>query len=458
LQRRSGTGKVIGMVKEFQVGDVLQSRYEIQRLLRRALDKCVYLAHDTKFDCLVAVDAFINNSIMPSGLSVSAWEARVLGQLGDHPNIARVQDHWEDDGMAVMVTRYLPGGSLRDLIPSPRESGEGVPVETILRVSFEIAQALDHIHGRRILYRDLQPRNVLFDERRTVHLVDFDTAVRLDDCNMSDLSDRSVVEYMAPELTDGGIADERADLYSLGATMYYMATGHPPFMGTREEILAARRAGPVPSLDRADLPAAFCDLVRSLLTPEAGERPTSAAEVVERLDLLRTLRIDPDIERLLACQEDSTLEFKSSLRTPVDPLRPGEKKTLDEIAKSIQYKILQTLAAFHNTEGGTLVIGVTDYKTPIGIEFDFPSLKKKPNHDGWRLAFDDLVSDNLGRAVMSCLDLRLEPWQGKTVAVIRCVKRGEPTWLDGELYVRRTASTVKLSACDAVAWVREKWG
>ena len=84
---------------EFQPGDVLRDgRYVVQRRLRSARDKSVYLGHDRKFDCQVTIDVFAsNNSIMPDGLTVSAWEARVLGKLGDHPNIARVVDQWEDD-------------------------------------------------------------------------------------------------------------------------------------------------------------------------------------------------------------------------------------------------------------------------------------------------------------------------------------------------------------------------
>jgi len=221
---------------------------------------------------------------MLNGLTVSAWEARVLGKLDDHPNIATAQDYWEDRETAVMVSRYLSGGTLLDRIA--RESGTGLPVDSILRIATEIASGLEHIHGRRILYRDLQPRNVLFDEWGTVHLVDFDTAVSLDEGEMSDPSHRPVIDHMAPELTDGSSADERADLYSLGATIYEMCQGRPPFTGTRTEILAARRTSP-PPLERDDLPGALKDLVLCLVAAERDQRPTSTAEVVKRLEDLR---------------------------------------------------------------------------------------------------------------------------------------------------------------------------
>ena len=176
-------GDLADMDKVLKAGDLLRDdRYEIEELLRSATGKKVYRARDRVLDFQVALDVFSNNSIMPSGLTVSAWEAQVLGRLGDHPNIATVLDRWEDDQMAGMVTRYLTGGSLHDLITRSREeSGEGLPVEDIFRLSIELAYGLAHIHQRRILYLDLQPRNVLFDEWGTIHLVDFDTAVSLDD-------------------------------------------------------------------------------------------------------------------------------------------------------------------------------------------------------------------------------------------------------------------------------------
>jgi serine/threonine protein kinase len=95
-----------------------------------------------------------------------AWPA----ELGDHPNFANVFEHWKDGKTAFMSSRHLSGGGLRDPIANSKDASKELLVESILRIATEIAQGLSYIHGRHILYRDLQPRNVLFDERDTVHL------------------------------------------------------------------------------------------------------------------------------------------------------------------------------------------------------------------------------------------------------------------------------------------------
>jgi serine/threonine protein kinase len=97
-----------------------------------------------------------------------------------------------------MTTRHLPGGTLKDLIADSRKSGQSLPVDDILRISAEIANGLAHIHGCCILYLDLQPKNVRFDQWRKIRLVDFDTAVPLDDTSAADISHRPVTSYTAP--------------------------------------------------------------------------------------------------------------------------------------------------------------------------------------------------------------------------------------------------------------------
>src|ERR1700735_1570546 len=105
-----------------QPGDVLKDgRYEIQRFLAQGQGKTIYLASDRDLDCLVALDVFsASNPVRPAGLTVNAWEARVLGRLGDHPNIATVLDRWAEGKTSFMTTRYLAGGSLKDLIADSR--------------------------------------------------------------------------------------------------------------------------------------------------------------------------------------------------------------------------------------------------------------------------------------------------------------------------------------------------
>jgi len=440
---------------ELQPGDVLRAgRYEIKQLRRSAPDKNVYLAEDRALACQVAIDVFLNNnSILPNGLTVGAWEASVLGQLGDHPNIAKAHDYWEEGKTAVMVTRYLAGGNLADRIAASQPPGGGLPVERIIQLSTEIARGLEHIHRRRILYRDLQPRNVLLDEWGVVHLVDFDTAVSFDERYTSDLSQRPVVVYTAPEVTDGGNVGERSDLYSLGATMYEMAAGHSPFAGTRETILMARRVGPPPALVRNDLPHALRELIFRLLAPNPERRPADAASVIGNLDSIRAVRAE--IEQILGSDETATLEFKSSLHTPIAALTKEEKSHIRSFQRELEHSILKTLSAFLNSSGGTLVIGVSDDHSLIGIEVDYPTTRG--SSDGWRLKFDRLVSENLGNGALNFIDLRLEPWCGRTIAIVKCSKREEPTLIgDDELFVRRTASSVRLSMREALTWWRER--
>lgn len=287
-------------------GDELRNgQYAIQRHMHSAPDKEVYRAYDNVFDCPVTLDVFSNKARMPSGLRVGAWEARVLRKLGDHPNIARVYDYWEEGGAPIMATRFLPGGRLEDIISSLLEVGQVLPIQRILQLSVELADGLAHIHQCRMLYRDLQPHNVLFDEWGTPRLVDFDTAVSIDERDMLDVPHQAVINYMAPELIYGEDADERADLYSLGATLYDMCEGHPPFAGTREQVLAAVPAA-APPLQRNDVPAGLRDLVASLLAPDRDQRPASAIEVKARLTSLRTAR--DNLDRLVASNVGPTLK------------------------------------------------------------------------------------------------------------------------------------------------------
>jgi serine/threonine protein kinase len=320
-------------------------RYEILEVLGTPQEKTIYLACDKVVGRRVALDVFSNNVVMPSGMTVRAWEAQVLARLGDHPNIATVLDHWEDENIAAMVTRYFTGGRLADRIEkSKKESGIGLPIADIFRLSIELAYGLAYIHSRSILYLDLQPRNVFFDEWGTLHLVDFDTALQIGDRHLSHMSQRSVINYMAPELVAGTAADERSDLYSLGATIYEMVAGSPAFAGTREEVLIARQAGQPPTLKRDGLPESLRNLISCLLAPNRDQRPRQADEVAGCLEQLRAAHAQ--IDRLLKA--------------------------------NIEHEVLKTLATFLDTESSAMIKPTAGRD---GNDYSFiPNIELPPDH------------------------------------------------------------------------------
>jgi serine/threonine protein kinase len=340
-------------------------RYEILEVLATPRDKQVYLASDQVVGRQVALDIFSNNLVMPSGMTVRAWEVQVLARLGDHPNIATVLDHWEDNKIAAMVTRYLTGGRLADRIKKSREqAGIGLPIEEVFRLSIELAYGLAYIHSCGILYLDLQPRNVLFDEWGTLHLVDFDTAVQVGDRQLSYMSHRSVINYMAPEVVAGTAADERSDLYSLGATLYEMVAGSQAFAGDREEVLIARQTGRPPSLNRDGLPEGLRNLIFCLLAPNPEERPGQADEVAGCLEQLRAAHAQ--IERLL--------------KTHID------------------HAVLKTLAAFLET-GSSNMIKSTDGRDRNEFSF-IPNVDLPPDHRFLMQAIMALAETDYRRAAI----------------------------------------------------------
>ena len=278
------------MRASLEVGELLRDRYEILETLREAPSRKVYRARDRRWNRDVALDVFANDAVMPSGLTSAAWESSVLDRLRGQPHVAAVIDDWEDDGAAYMVTRFFSGGRLSERIARSGRSGEELSVDRILEIALEIARGLAYVHEARLVHLDLQPWNVLLDDWGHVHLVDFDAAVALDDDDLNNVSVPAPIEYVAPEVAAGEAIDERADLYSLGATLFELCDGRRPYTGSHDEIIRARAAGPAPAIRRGDVPEELSNLVSRLLSVDPRKRPASADEVVKCLESLRAIR------------------------------------------------------------------------------------------------------------------------------------------------------------------------
>jgi serine/threonine protein kinase len=200
------------------------------------------------------------------------------------------------------------------------------------------------------------------DDRHVAHLGDFDSAITT--TGASDLRPITTGSFASPEELEGRSLDVRCDLFSLGGVLYVVATG-----ARRPADLALLRSR------RPDLPSAFGDLLASLLSPSPDDRPPDAESVLVQLDEVRHAS---NVGALVAAGESDSIEFKSSLHHPYGPLPPGMEpaRARKEVQKGLRKSVTKTIAAFLNTGGGTLLIGVDDSGTMLGIEPDFPYLKQ----------------------------------------------------------------------------------
>lgn len=220
---------------------------------------------------------------------------------------------------------------------------------------------------------------------------------------------------------------------------------------------------------RPDLPSGFGDLVASLLSESSDDRPPDAAAVLERLDEVRRAS---NIDALVAAGESNEIEFKSSLHHPYGPLPEDLEKSVryqnmpqtqakKEVQKRLNLEVTKTIAAFLNTDGGMLLIGVYDSGTVLGIEPDFEYCQHdKQNADGWLSSLKQVIINALGAEVWSAVHVHLVPHEQKMVAVVRCPARPSETWhrIGGDrFFMRASNATEELTGPGLVRYIRERW-
>jgi serine/threonine protein kinase len=199
-------------------------------------------------------------------------EASVVADFR-HDNIVRVYASGETRGTKYIVMEYLPGGTLADRL----EHGGTLLPNEVMRTGAQLADALAYAHGRGVVHRDFKPGNVLFTSEDKPVLSDFGVAksIRSGDAQLT--RHASVIgapRYMAPEQERGEAVSDRADIYSLGLTLYEMLTGVQPI--TRERVLQSADAGLDIRQKLAPLAPSLADLICRCLMLDPDRRPTAS--------------------------------------------------------------------------------------------------------------------------------------------------------------------------------------
>jgi tetratricopeptide (TPR) repeat protein len=266
---------------------LVAGRYRIERQLGRGGMASVYEVVDVANERRLALKRLhpvTDPRKRKRSIQLFEREFHTLAQLA-HPRVVEVFDYGVDDGGPYYTMELLDGGDLNQQAP--------VPWQHACSLARDICSALSLLHSRRMVYRDLSPRNVRCTSDGLAKLIDFGALLAMGPC-------RQVVgtpAYCSPEVLNLQLLDQRTDLYSLGATLYYTLVGRHAYPARDFATLREQwRARPLlPSEIVPGIPAALDGLVLDLMHLDPSGRPANAAEVMERLAAIEGRTLDENL-------------------------------------------------------------------------------------------------------------------------------------------------------------------
>jgi len=216
-------------------------KYRVIKKLGEGATSEVFLCRDDFHDRHVAIkrvraSALIDAVDGPVYARFFAAEAALVGRL-HHPNVVQIFDAMPDPVAPYVVMEYVPGTTLRTYC----RADQLLPLELIVELGFKCAMALGYVYRQGIIHRDVKPANILAITNTAgmvtdVKLTDFGSALNLA-ADSTQVHQVGSLAYMAPEQLDGQVPDCRADIYALGAVLYHMVAGKPPFDAPSQAVL-----------------------------------------------------------------------------------------------------------------------------------------------------------------------------------------------------------------------------
>jgi serine/threonine protein kinase len=264
----------------------LADRYTIEQTVGSGGMATVYLARDLKHQRHVAVKVLRPELAAALGSERFLREIRVTANL-QHPHILPLYDSGEANGFLYYVMPYVEGESLRDCLNRQPQ----LAIDQALRITEQVASALDFAHRHDVIHRDIKPENILLHEGEAM-VADFGISLAVSAAGGERLTETGfslgTPEYMSPEQATAERVDGRTDTYSLACVLYEMLTGEPPYGGTTAQaILAKRFSDPVPSARRLreSIPVPMDSAITRALARTPADRFTDAKDFAAALTM-----------------------------------------------------------------------------------------------------------------------------------------------------------------------------
>jgi len=300
-----------GLLTYFQAEQILQGKYKRFTIGKyKVLEKIgsggmgqVFLCEHILMRRKVAIKVLPTTKAQdPAGLERFYREARAIAAV-DHPNLVRAYDIDQAENLHFLVMEYVDGVSLQELV---KKIGP-LPVLRACHYIYGAAVGLNHVHEIGLIHRDIKPSNILVDRNGMVKILDLGLARFFHDSDeLTKKYDENILgtaDYLSPEqAVDSHTVDIRTDIYSLGATFYYLLTGQPPFPeGTvTQKLIWHQTRDPKPiSAFRADVPPEIIAIIDKMMRKKPQERYQTPAELMQALAPWVAVPIPPPSEQEL---------------------------------------------------------------------------------------------------------------------------------------------------------------
>lgn len=249
------------------------NRYEIRESVHKSDLIGIYKAYDTKLERYVLVKTILHSTdYSQEAIDFFLAESRSLAKLA-HPNIAKVLDFGYEDGSLYLISEYVPGKTLSELMTGP------IPWQTAINTLLPLTDALIYAHARGIIHRDLKPDNILINSDGQPILSDFSLMRIIEEEETRDMTGTNVglgsPGYISPEQVQGLNVDFRSDIYSLGVVFFEMVTGKKLFYATSSMEIVMQHIMATPPRPRSlipDLPRAVEAIILSALSKDREKR------------------------------------------------------------------------------------------------------------------------------------------------------------------------------------------